>query len=584
MYPHASRVVVVAGCGAIVDAIAPPGAPSRWAMSIQDRTAHTVMIWEPGHHSAVRVLDGPGWATVVRVEQGVYPSGIPPRGGGVFLLDAEETATDRVAVAGLDVAMAWLAESVPATPPHAGADAPHDDRVRLVPHDSGQVLPLRRTFDPALAFPPDHRVPPGLRVLGLFPAPDGPGWVRIDPQHMSGVALTGTTMASLVQDLGQEALDVPGAGGLMIDVATHAVFAVTIATGLSAVARQTLPAPVGRGLGAIMATLPPLVQEMLTTGRQFTTSASPAVRGLAALSGLVLIGLSASCYSLLWATSVRPIFWFIETTPGLQALVADPFVYRVPLWARMGTGESFSLGGVLAWLPTILEHLAVIYAASVPSWRRFFMGFVAVDVAATVIYWATVLGVRGETWGYGGGLLLLAVGLVGYGGVMVLLTTPSPSASRSGHAISSFLTGMLLTLVSLVLFDGATFVIPTARLLVSIGAGTFFALCWELIGFGSLVLGLSQLPALGSLFWWMLHTIGMIGIHGYYAAVSLGDTWGRAVAEERAHLGAQTLMVDAITGQSLTPSGLTVAAIGVGVSLLLVGIVGVLIALLVGWF
>jgi hypothetical protein len=621
MYPQ-NGTAVQANPAAFLDALRQRFGgqlPPRLGMQVLNVQAKTVMLITSDQEHEL-TLDSPTWQTLMPVLQAIVQQQIPlPQLlNRVILMEAGQQG---IAVVDDETAMHWLAnphaatqQAAPPPPPanHAAhtqqrwqqqqatqtyqqpaphqAQRPQHQRAadetdnyqgELIPHDSLQAVELKDTrFDPALLYK-NRRTPPGVKVVGIHIRQNG-GLVITDGPDAPGAPVPSDEVAPLVHSLVKGAIEQhPGAAGVVVNVETRQVFAVSLSTLLSVVARQEVPRPDQMSrLSWMMASLPKIVHEMSEAGARHADSPHWLVRVIAGLACPFFFGLAFIAYALLKATSVDPIYGFISTTPGLTQLTQEPYVYTYPAFFAEHLGWLFgaqvSLGGVLAWMPTLTEHLALAFAATSPSWRKWFWGFVVADIFMTTFHWADVLGARNADWGTSGALLVFALVLSGIG---VTFVSSSNQQQRAG-AFLAFGGAFLLALVSILALDGAAKLILVGTMAMALLAGVVFALFWEVIGFSSLVLGVALVPALGTLLSALFHGTGIAGIRAYYAAQRITDGWGNEVAEQRVGLGTRQVLVDASTGRSLSPGRFTLWVIGSGVMILLGGVIVVMTGVL----
>lgn len=547
MYPtHASRVPIrgTALVGALVAAQLlsnPP--PARLVIQVRNSAARRILLLTPDAQQAC-VCPEVVWQELLPILHALV------RGPGVSRARLPHTAllvvpdAPDMALSEVDIAQAWMigagteAAGAAAWASHIPAaamgdpddleewddpDDPSDEPagVPLVAHDSLQMVAIETRFDPALLYA-RRRVPPGVRVVGLrFTAQHV--LLVLDGPEAPGAPIPAADVQPLAAQLVSRALQAhPGAGGVVIEVATRQVYAVSPATLLSVVAHQQLPRPEQLSpLGWMVAFVPGIVREMVDVGARHAHSPSGLVRAVAALTCPLFLVLAALAYWLLKATSVDPIYSFIATTPGLTPFIQPPYVLSV-------AGLSISIAAAFAWLPTIMEHLGLAFATS-PSWRRWFWVFVGIDIFCTSIHWITTF---------------LPAGFAP-------LFAHYPFAIALAAAAGWVLAGLI--------------------------AGAGFALFWEVIGMSSVVLFLALSPAVGTLVMGLIQGVGIVAIRTYYALQRLGNAWGEEVAEQRASLGVRQVVVDTHTGRILTPGPVGLTMIGLVTLLLLAGAVALVL-------
>lgn len=249
--------------------------------------------------------------------------------------------------------------------------------ISMVPYHSAQAFELSLTFDPGLLYR-EQRLPPGVNVIGIVL--EGRELKVFDGPAQEGAPVPNAEMQThLIQLLQDAEHQYQNLGGLLIS-RSQRVYAASLATVRSGVARQQIPDEQVSATDALVGTVPNLVHHAVASALRMAQSEHPVNRisasGLCLLSGVGCI----AAYYLLHLTSVLPVYEFLTTAPLLSGFASPVQIL----------GIQTSAAAIIAWFPTIIQHIG-FFRWRERIWKWATIGVSVLDIAAGLMHWYPIV-------------------------------------------------------------------------------------------------------------------------------------------------------------------------------------------------
>jgi hypothetical protein len=471
-------IVQAADIRAVVQTMWSDPLPARFGLIVTDRINAKVSVLVAGRQGVIVQVPGDAWLKLYPLIRAIEKS----EGGtlqATFALLITSTEVQLGPTREVTANITEWAEKI-----SAGRGEDRTDKAPPPPphptDSAAWVLMPDRHFDPVLIYGAKVK---GLNYIGIE---DQDGVLAVlDGSVVEGSPVPVGTTREMLKILLGEALATPGIAGMVIEVRTTRCYAVTRAALDAVIITQRRPVRIAvdraQDIAKSVIAIPSYVRAIAARAEVLNNDKTPIGR-MFTFSGFILCWVLGFFLTMMMKRlAVDPIYDFLRTTPGFMIFDSADMAIFLPI----AGGLAISLAAVLAWTPTMSQHLAFILAGTQPWVGWLFWSTTLADISVGTRFWLRVGFPDGLPGGYGFAPdLMIAVGItvsmviiaavISIGTeliVALLIATGWALRKGAGAAIHDFTLGAVSTVVGI--YYGGRDIVAQSKEIVDVRQGNF---------------------------------------------------------------------------------------------------------------